>query len=603
MIEEPAPFDPIPRPANPDAVRYEVGFEGRDQRRLSVRALYPVKDRSSVELAMPVWIPGSYLLREFSRNAESLVARAPDGAPLEMVKTAKNRVRVRADGRASIVLEYLLYAHELTVRTSFVDRDRAVVNPAATFFQDMGRTEAPVEMHLDLPGGWEVAVALPHVGTATGAAFAATDFDELVDSPLIAGANLVDDPISFEGADVHLVHLGDLRPFPRTRAQQDVARLVKAQASFWRTLPFNRYLFLNVIDNAGGGLEHKASTLLLFPPSRLKGLDGWRSWLGLASHELFHAWNGKRLRPAVLGPFDLEREAYTESLWIVEGLTSYYDDLILRRAGLHNDKSYLAELSKVAESVARTPGEEVQSLARSSFDAWIEFYRPDPESRNQGISYYRKGALVGLALDAEIREVTGDRLSLDDVMRAAWKDYSGARGYGDDDFYDVLEAVGGAGVRARAEALARTPERIDIEPTLRRLGLRFAESKASPKDDPLARADWAGRRSDLGWTGSLKEGRWVVGEVLRGGPAWSGGIFPGDEVLAIDGDRLPADGPTPLLRRHPPESVIEVLVARRGRVQVRTVRVGVRPEKLEIVIDERASPETERRRSAWLLGL
>lgn len=592
-------------PSNPDAIRYDVGFEARDQRRIAVRALYPTRGRDDFELAMPVWIPGSYLIREFARNLDGVSARSAGGAPLRLEKTSKNRFRVFAPGARAVVLEYTLYAHELTVRTSFVDRDRAILNPAATFFMDPEHPKAPVEMHLALPAGWKASVALAPVETAsTAVAFGAESFDALVDAPLVAGADLIEDVVPTSVADVRVVHLGDLRHLPRARAQEDLARIVDAQAALWGAVPFSRYLFLNVLDAGGGGLEHKASTLLIFPPSRLHGLEGWRSWLGLASHELFHAWNGKRLRPAVLGPFDLEREAYTESLWIVEGLTSYYDDLILRRAGLMDDEAYLAALSKTAKNVAETPGEEIQSLARSSFDAWIEFYRRDAETRNQGISYYRKGALVGLALDAAIRAATRDRKSLDDVMRKAWSAYSGERGYEDAAFFSIIEEVGGEKIRAQAEAWVHTPERLALEPALRQLGLRFSDTAKPPKsDDPIVQAKWAGRRSDLGWKGHGDGGRWTVDEVLRGGPAWQAGIFPDDEILALDGDRVPPEGPASLLRRHEPESVVEVLMARRGRIGARSVRIGVRPSATEIAFDPEASPQIEKRRSAWLLGL
>lgn len=581
----------------PGAVRHEIAFELKAQRRLQIRSRYPSQRRAEVVVAMPVWIPGSYLLREFARNV--IAPRAFDGAgtPLEMRKISKNRMKISTGGADVVELRYELYANEMTVRTSFVGPEYAVINPAATFFDDPERENAPVELALALPPGWSAAVALDEVQGAA-ATYAAPSFDALVDAPIIAGPLEV---TSFDaaGTPVQLVNVGDSRRFPKTRATGALQALVREQAAFWGKVPFDRYLFLNVLDSAGGGLEHGSSTLLMFPTTRLGGQKGWRRWLGLASHELFHAWNGKRLRPRVLGPFDLEREAYTRALWFVEGVTSYYDDLLLRRAGLHDDDSYLATLSSALDRLERTPGEEVQSLARSSFDAWIEFYRRDAESTNTAISYYTKGALVAWALDAELRVRSDGKRSLDDVMRAAYGRYSGERGYADEALFEVIAEVGGPEVAEWARRWVETPERLALGRTLTAFGLeRTDESKPAPEDELDAEV-WAGKKASMAWTGHASEGRWVVDEVLVDGPAWLAGVAPEDEVIALDGDRIPPDGPGAVLSKRSPETKVEITVARRGRLLRLEGTIGVRREKVKIQIAEDASEAAQARRAAW----
>jgi predicted metalloprotease with PDZ domain len=597
----------VSAPRDPGALRFEVRFEGRRQRRFEVQAVYPTRGREAITVAMPVWIPGSYLLREFARNVIAPSARTLAGAELPLEKVAKNRLRVRAPKAAeAVVLSYRVYASELTVRTNFVGPDYAVLNPAATFFSDVAHPDAPIELALHLPASWpEAHAALPRVktvGTSSAVGFRAPDFDALVDAPVIAGPVRID---GFEARGVphHLVSVGDLRRFPFERAARDVEKIARAQADFWGGFPYERYHFLSVLDEAGGGLEHRASTLIMFPPDRAAGdLAGWRRWLGLVSHELFHAWNGKRLRPEVLGPFDLEREAYTESLWFVEGLTSYYDDLLLRRAGLHDDESYLAALTRNAARLARTPGEAVQSLAQASYDAWIEFYRPDAASANTAVSYYVKGSLVAFRLDAAIRARTGGDQSLDDVLRAAYARFSGEEGYSDDAIYDVLEEVGGPEVRALALKLVREPGVLDLEPALRTFGLRFDAERGPLPDDPLAARAERAERAWLGLSGEVREGRFFVREVRRDGPAWRAGLRPEDEVIALGDDRVPPEGLEGVLERHGPGDAVEVLVARRGRIRTLEAVVGERPRPPRIVIDEDASHAAKRQRARWLLG-
>lgn len=598
-IVPPAPTPPV-EVAEAGRIRVEVSFEGVARRRMEVVASYPTDGRPELVLAMPTWIPGSYLLREFARHVVDPSFSKPGGERLFAEKVRKNRFRVVTEGAERVEMRYVLLAHELTVRTNFVDPDYAVVNPAATVFMDVDHPERGFELVFHPDEGWSrVDGGLPELeGVAAG--FYAESFDALVDSPFLLGHSRVD---SFEvkGVEHRVVHVGDRRRFPLERAAQDLAAIVEYQAGFWGGLPYPNYAFLNVLDRAGGGLEHRTSTLMMFPPDRALEPAGYRRWLSLASHELFHAWNGKRLRPVVLGPFDLEREAYTRSLWMVEGMTSYYDDLVLRRAGLHTDASYLEALSGNLRALEQDNGETHQSLARSSYDTWIEFYRPDEESANTAVNYYTKGSLVGWVLDAEIRRMSRGRRSLDDVMREAYAAYAGAKGYPDDALYGVFETVAGPEARRLAERLTQSAEPLDIGPALEAFGLRRVEAGLPSADTPEG---WAKRalRTDLGATLTHEHGQWVVSRVHEGGPGAEAGLNPQDEILFLDQDRIPDEGLAPLLKRHIPGETVELLVSRRGRAKSLVVKLGTSPTAPAIEIDPGASSAAKRRRKAWLSG-
>ncbi len=582
-----------PRASEDEAVRFRVKFLPK-RRRIAVRATYPARDRAAITVAMPVWIPGSYLVREFSRHVLNPRAEA-NGQAVKLEKVAKNRLWLEVPpGAEAVELSYLLSAEELSVRTSFVDEDYAVLNPAGTFYADIDAPDAPIELLVERPARWpDVHAALPR-GAATSSVterLLAPDFDALVDAPVLVGAARVD-RLSHDGVPVALVSVGDLGRFDFDGVAGALELLVAEQARFWGGLPFSEYIFLSVLDEAGGGLEHRSSTLVMFPPARAVGQDGRRRWLGLLSHELFHAWNGKRLRPRGLGPFDLEREAYTRSLWVVEGLTSYYDDLLLRRAGLHDDESYLKTLNEHLEKLDGTPGERIQSLEDASFDAWIKFYRPDATTPNTSVSYYVKGPLVAFALDAAIR--ARDRGSLDDALRLAFSRHE-TDGYTDSEWFSVLESTGGPELRSLAERLVKTPDRLDLSPALEAFGLRFAPEASGKEGEGKA-------ATELGVLGRSDGGRFVVEKVLEGRPGFEAGISPGDELIALAGYRIPAAGPESILKTLRLEGSAELLVARRGRLRALTVTPARPSPTRRIEIDPGASAEAAQRRTEWLTG-
>ena len=342
----------------------------------------------------------------------------------------------------------------------------------------------------------------------------------------------------------------------------------------------------------GGGLEHKDSTLLMAGRWATRTRQSYLSWLELASHEFFHAWNIKRLRPVELGPFNYEEEVFTRSLWIAEGITDYYAELIVHRAGLSSQAEYLDALSNKIEELQTTPGRAVQPVDQASFDAWIKYYRPDENSGNTSISYYTKGAVVGFLLDARIRAITGGAKSLDDVMRAAYQKFSGERGYTPEEFRAVAEQVAGQSLAPFwASAVEGTAE-LDYSDALDALGLRFRPA-ALPAPDRPARA-W------LGITTRVDNGRLLVSSVRRDTPAVAAGLNVDDELLAIDEFRVRADQLNARLDQYKAGDKVTLLVARRDQLLRLELEFGAEPARQwRVELDPNAGATQQQQRARW----
>lgn len=585
---------------------YLLRFPAPSQHLLEVEArLQPPAGGDALELMMATWTSGSYLIREFARHVEGLEAEGPGGEPLAVTKTAKNRWRVAASAGGPVVVRYRLYCRELSVRTNFVEDDFALLNGAATFLVPAG-PDGPrpgaFELHVELPPGWErVVTALPEaVAAAPGVpAYTARDYDTLVDSPLYAGTGRLHH-FEVDGVPHRLLHHGGEGVWDDERSVADVARIVETQRDLWGSLPYPHYLFLNLIVEAAGGLEHAESTTLMTSRWKAGTRKGYLDWLGLVSHELFHAWNVKRLKPTDLGSFDYERETYTRSLWVAEGVTSYYDDLLVHRAGISTREEYLERLSKSVERLQTTPGRRLQPLEEASFDAWIKLYRPDENSINSAMSYYTKGAVVAFLLDAEIRRATGDMRSLDDALRASWARFAGENGSGGfrrEEIRAVLEEVAGVDLDPFLALALETGDELDYARALDWFGLRFED----PKEDP----DRRGELPDA-WLGAdtkVDDGRLVVTRVPRDTPAWEAGLSAEDEILAIDGFRVPPRGLEERLQALRPGRSSTLLVARRERLLELPVTFGEKPEETwKLEVDPEATDEQRAHLSAWLPG-
>ena len=556
-------------------------------------------------LSLPVWIPGSYLVREFARHLSGFVA-TQGGKPVPLEQLDKATWLVRPTGRGALTLRYTVYAFDTSVRAAFLDAQRGFFNGTSVFLRVPGRESEPHRVEIrTLPKGWRVATSLAAeaVDAQGRGRYEAADYDELVDHPVELGTFWRGE---FEAGGVpHMfVIAGALPDFDGDRLLADAKRICAAQIRFWHPAPargkvaeppFERYLFLlNAVDDGHGGLEHRASTALLAArrdlPQRGKAElgDGYANLLGLISHEYFHTWNVKRLRPADFASIDYTRENYTELLWFFEGFTSYYDDLFVCRTGLIDEARYLRLVAKTVSGVLATPGRGVQSVAQASFDAWVKYYRGDENTPNATISYYTKGALVALALDLTLRrEGHGD---LDAVMRRLWTT-SGGGPVSEADIAAALEAVGG---RSYAKELADWVHGTGELP--------LQELLASAAVAWQAQAATVAQRLGLRTSESALTGAKVT-HVLRGGAAESAGVAAGDEIIALDGWRLRRLDD--MLRLVEPGRAARLLVARDQRMHELTLTLpaeGAAVGSVSLTPDTRGAKGAVALRKAWLAG-
>jgi predicted metalloprotease with PDZ domain len=587
----------------PDAISYTLRFPNAQNHRFEVEARFPTGGKPEVELMLPVWSPGSYLVREYARNVEELRAATEGGAPLEAEKVAKNRWRVATLGNPWIVVRYGIYGRELSVRTNFVNQSFALVNGPATFLTLAGAENRPYRVTVVPPPGWaRVVTPLELAPAPAGPSYEAADYDELVDSPLYLG-NAEVLPFAVEGKEHRLVNDGGQGAWDGPRSAADLEKVVRTQAAFWGVVPYPRYVFFNLLTDTGGGLEHKGSTVLMASPFATRTHDAYVEWLGLASHELFHAWNVKRLRPRALGPFDYEHENYTHDLWVAEGFTDYYGDLMVRRAGLSTRKEYLKVLGDAIEALQTTPGRRTQRLADASFDAWIKYYRRDENSANSSVSYYTKGAVVAFLLDAHIRRLSGGKASLDDGLRLAYRRYAGEHGYRSEEFRRTLSEAAGSDLSGWLALAVDSTEELDFTEALDWYGLHLVEGgdKKGEKDEeskggePKEKAAWLGAETEN------DKGQLVVTEVRRDTPAFAAGLNVGDEILALGEFRVPPDGLGDRLKAYRPGDREELLVARRGRLLRLPVVLGEKPKpRWHLEVSPQASAEQKARLEAWL---
>lgn len=580
-----------------ETISYLLTFPAATQHYVNVDAVFPASG-DAVDVMMAVWTPGSYLIREYERNIEGLEAFAMSGEPLEAAKTRKNRWRIEAAGLDAVRVRYRLYAREMTVRTNWVESDFAILNGAPTFLTLVNRHDLPHDVTLDLPEGWAGSwTAMPRHPDGESNRYLAPDYDTVVDSPIYAGSPAVYE-LEVGGKKHTLVNHGEGDVWDGERSAADVQKIVEEALAFWGELPYEHYVFLNMITESGGGLEHKNSNLMMTSRWRTHVPEQYRRWLGLVSHEYFHAWNVKRFRPKALGPFDYENEVYTKSLWVGEGVTSYYDDLLLKRAGLYTEKQYLKTLSAQIASLQTTPGRLVRPLEDASYDSWIKQYRRDENSPNSTISYYTKGAIVAFLLDVEIRRATNGNKSLDDMMRMGFELYSGETGYTPIEFRALASEVAGRDLSGWFEKALETTEELDYQPALVWYGLAFKDPDAKKTDDDSEDAP------PPGWLGAMTTssgGRLIVSGVERGTPAYEYGVNVDDEILAIDDYRVDAAEWTERLQQYDPGDEVELLIARRERLRRLPVTLGEEPKnhwKLEIV--PTATEAQRNRLNAWL---
>jgi predicted metalloprotease with PDZ domain len=467
-----------------------------------IQASIPTGRRPTVELMMAVWSPGFYRVENYANRLDSLSARSAGGKALSVDRVASNRWRVHTDGLPTVVVSYTLLCAQRSVTTNWVDDSLAVFNGPATFITLADSVRRPAEVDLDLAPGWSAsATSLLSSPDGNPNHYVAPDYDALVDSPIIA-AHLSIHEFKVDGIPHLLVDAGNVGTFDGARAARDIEKFVRENRIFWGFLPYRKYVFLNVFRQGRGGLEHLNSTLLTTSADRLVTPTAYFNWIAYVSHEYFHAYNVKRLRPIELGPFDYEHPPSTPSLWIAEGLTSYYGELLATRGGDGAPADFLATLSGHIAAVQRSPGRLVETLSQSSLDVWGGGTSGVGRDQSRTIDYYEKGPAVGWILDARIRRATDGRRSLDDVMRLAYKRYSGARGFTPAQFRQTAEDVSGTNLQALFHKTLDSTEELDYGEALDWFGLRFgsgADSATAWKLEVRPDASEAQRRHFASW--------------------------------------------------------------------------------------------------------
>ena len=473
------------------------------------------------ELKMPVWTPGSYLVREYGRHVQDFAVKNATGTPLGWRKINKNTWQIDSKGAGEVVATYRVYSNELTVRTNELNDEHGFWNNAALLMFPKDQLAAPSTVKVMPFGDWKVATGLPKVAGQENT-FRAPNFDVLYDSPFEV-SNFIEASFTVQGKPHRYVITGegnyDLKAMTR-----DTAKIVEEAYKMFGELPYDDYTF--IVNLRGGGLEHLNSTALQWNRFGFKPAARYRGFLGLVAHEYFHAFNVKRIRPDALGPFDYENENYTKLLWVAEGATEYYSNVLLRRAGLVSDKEFLNARAAGITDLQNRPGRFETSVEEASFDAWVKYYRQDENSINNQISYYDKGEIVNMMLDITIRTASNGAQSLDNVMRHLYDEfYKKNRNFTPEDYQKVSEMMAGRSLEDFFSKYVRGEAEIDYAAIMAPIGIKV--EIAQPNKN----------RAYIGADTAEENGRLNIRTVPAGTPAYDQGLNTGDQIVAIDGNR------------------------------------------------------------------
>ena len=595
--------------------RYAIWPKDPAAHLFEVRLTVAQPDADGQIFALPAWIPGSYMIRDYAKHVVSARAES-DGRDVTLRKLDKSRWQAAAvDRELTLVLE--IFAHDESVRGSHLDHTHAFFNGTCVFPEVVGQGDVPCEVDIqppDKPVGknWRVATSIHRKGAEQYGfgLYQANDYAELIDQPVEIGELSIGE---FEVAEIpHAIAIRGKTRVDMARLCHDLQKICEQHMSFLGApKDLDRYLFLlNAPGSGYGGLEHRWSSALIcgrdnLPARGDEGVsDEYRTFLGLVSHEYFHLWNVKRMKPAVFTPYDLSQESYTNLLWVFEGVTSYYDDLGLVRSGLIGVDSYLELVGQTITRVMRSGGRRRQSVAESSFDAWTKFYKQDANAANAIISYYAKGALVALSLDLKLRSETDGAVSLDDVMKAAWQRW-GETGEGlpEDGFERLCAEVSGLDLEDFFNAAVRGTGELPLEALLKTQGIDYhlrrsaggKDSGGKAKEDNQLPSVWLGAK--LGG----QDNKPIFLAVHNGGPAELAGISPGDELVALDGLRINLAGCEARTRRYRPGDKTELSVFRGDELITLRLKWAEAPaDTCYLVTSDEANDATESCRKAWL---
>ncbi len=509
------------------AQEYTVDFPHPETHYAHVKVCFRNWKGGQMDIHLPVWAPGSYLVREFSKNVESYKAFNAIGEQLSVSKTRKNIWTVNAE-RGDVNFEYDVYANELSVRTSFIDAEHAYLNGTSVFVFVKEYLSKKATININLPTNWKtISVALdkdPYKGNV----FVADNYDVLVDAPFEIGNHHV---FSFTSCGVnHEVAMFGKATYNEDQLKKDMAVITEQSLNvFGGPHPCKNYLFIiHNLNNGGGGLEHKNSTTLQTERNGYSG-DDYKSFLTLVAHEYFHLWNVKRMRPKALGPFDYDNENYTNLLFVSEGFTAYYEDLIVFRSGFYTRQEFLQKIANSFSYTDNQLGAAIQPLNEASFDAWIKYYRPNENSNNSTVSYYSKGAAIAASLDMIIRAKTNGKKSLDDVMQVLYQTYflGYNRGFTDAEFKDAVSQIAGQNMNYFFSKYVNDTQQIPFDTITQEIGLSLEDNFADEEKVYLGI--------------NMQSGKNTIASIERSSPAWLAGLNVGDEVIAINDYRFTGD--------------------------------------------------------------
>ncbi|GJM61660.1 peptidase M61 [Persicobacter diffluens] len=571
------------------SITYELKMSQPQTHYFEVEVKVTGIDQDQTVLQLPVWAPGSYLVREFAGHVEGEQAFDGNQKPLSFSKRDKSSWQIETKGIKELFFSYKVYAYELSVRTSFLDADHGYINGTSIFMYVEGEKDLPIKLKIEPANGWsKVSTALKQQGQ--GFEYAAEDYDELADSPIEIG-NQVE--FEFVAAGVpHRVAMFGQSNYDIPRLKEDMKKVVEAATAVFGDNPNEEYLFIvHNIENPGGGLEHKKSTTLQAERWQYGNERGYKRFLSLVAHEYFHLWNVKRIRPEALGPFDYQQENYTSLLWVAEGFTSYYDELLLLRAGIYSEKEYLKSLTSMMSRVENQPGSKIQPVADASFDAWIKGYRTNENSYNAQISYYSKGVLVAALLDMKVVAGSKGKYHLDDAMKALWKAYQkDGKGYTEADVQKVLEKYAKTNLDQFFAEIIHGTTNIDYAPYFEAMGLSLSDGAAKENNQP-----------SLGLIMKEEAGKAKVRIVLRDQAAWIDGLNVHDEILAIDGVRVNYRDFAKAEGRLQVGKPTDVLIARDGLIK--NIQVTPRAKNshaFSLTAKEGMSKSHQKNKTKWL---
>jgi predicted metalloprotease with PDZ domain len=545
-------------------VEYTVSLDAPQTQTFQIAMRVRSVASRTLDVALPVWRQGRYSILNPAASIRRVNATTDSNRPLSVRKIDKTTWRIETEGASEIIVRYTVFANSLIDRTRHVDDTHAFLSGATVFMLVPERRADPLLVRLDAPAGWTVACGLDHEPEAPRTLLA-PNYDVLADSPIEIGVHELAS-FELEGKRHDIAVWGNVT-FDSDRLEQDLAKIIRAEAAIFGDLPYDRYVFiLHVSPGLGGGTEHLNSTVMQMTPAAFEDEKQYKVLLSLAAHEMFHTWNVKRLRPAALRNIDLMKENYTDLLWFCEGATSYYDELIPVRAGLQEPERYLETLAEAIYQWRARPGAREQSPAESSFDAWIRSTTVSPDDVNSAVSYYDAGALVSLLLDLEIRKRTQNHSSLDILMRAMYESFpvSGA-GFTAQDLIQGANRITNSRFEEFFEQYVYGTSSYPFEELFSTVGLELVVKDGTP-------------RAYLGVLLQDENGACTVRSVLSDGPAYAGGVNCGDEIVALNGRKFKTAQLVPYIERAlKPGDTVWLQVLRRRHLRRIEFRLGTKP--------------------------